>query len=516
MKNNNSQTIIKGFLWNFAGSSMQIMLQLLFVGVLARLLAPKDFGVIGIIMLIVSFTYIFTQLGIGPALVQRKTIEPEHISFGYSFSILIGLIFAAIFYFLAPSISNFFEMGDIKAPIKFFSLFFPIKSFNSVSEALLQRKLKFGVTIKCNTISYIFGFGIVSILLAYNGFGYWALIYGQFIQLVLYSILLAYIEVPKFSIYFRRKTFTELYSFGAGHTLGTFFNYFAENSDNIITGKVLGSTSLGLYSRAFQFLYLPASFFGTIYDSVMFPIISRKQEDKANLKYFYFYSLTFCFLVLIPISLFCTAFGSNIIILLLGSGWEKSIFPFQLLILALSFRFANKINKSFVKAMGMVYIGAYYQFIFSLLILLFCVMGAKFYGISGVALGVLIATIINYFQVTNKLRIELVISLKNMMQFHYRMILFSIPLILIVAILFIINQLFNTSTISFLFSVLVFILLFILIFLRSNNFIFLGQNGKYTLQIINSLPAPFLESIQKTKFYKKIFSEELQYKKLSK
>ncbi len=490
----------------FGGSSLQIILQIVFIGVLARILTPKDFGIVGIIMILVNFTFVFTQLGIGAALVQLKEITSQHISIGYSFAICIGLAFSLLFYFFAPKISVFFNIEKLNEPIQFFALFFPIKSFNSVSEALLQRKLKFDITVKCNSFSYIIGFGLVAILLAYFGYGYWSLIYGQFAQLLMYTFLLIYFEFPKFSLRLNKPILSQLSFFGSGHTLATLFNYFAENSDNIITGKLLGPASLGFYSRAFQFLSIPARFFGAIFDNVLFPVLSLKQDNRKKLAKFYIYSITFCFIILIPVSIFCIANAKYLILILLGPNWSQVILPFQILILGLSFRFATKINKSFLKSLGLVYWGAFYQFVFSILVVSLSYMGAKIYGIVGVAFAVFISTVINYFQICYKLRNVLSFSLKAFGRVHINSLKASVVLAIALAIILILSENLEIPLVAFISSTVIFAFFFFFIITSKRNPLFIGDNKIFTLMIIDNLPIKLKDKIVKTFIYRKVLN----------
>ena len=267
MTNNISKTksSLKGFAWMFFGNTFNNISQLIIIGILARLLTPTEFGIIGIILLFVNFSNIFTQLGIGTALVQKKEISKAHISLGFSLSAILGILVGLLFYWIAPYIGQFFNLENLEEPIRFFAFFFPLKGLNSVSTALLQRDLNFPAIVKSDALSYFFGYGITAVTLAFMDFGLWSLIYGQLAILIVQTIILLYYVKPSFSLFNNKQTYNDLLFFGSGFTLDLTFNFFAENSDNIIVGKLLGTTALGVYSRAFQFLSLPASFFGQIY-----------------------------------------------------------------------------------------------------------------------------------------------------------------------------------------------------------------------------------------------------------
>jgi len=430
-KTTQTKSSIKGFIWMFFGNAFDNISQFVIIAVLARLLTPEDFGVIGIILLFVNFSNIFNQMGIGAAIVQMKHITKDHISLSYTLSILFGIIIGIVFYVLAPYVGQFFNLDSLEGPIRFFSFFFPLKSFNSVSLSILQRELKFSAIVKSHSIAYLLGYGLTAIVLALLGFGLWSLIYGQLAILIVQTIILLVYTKPSFSIFNSKKTYNDLLFFGSGYTLDTNFNFFAENSDNIIVGKFLGATSLGIYSRAFQFLSLPASFFGKIYDNVLYPILSSKQDDTEKLSYFYIFSISFCLLVLFPVSLMLLLNAELLVRILLGEQWLDVIAPFQILIIGFCFRFGTRINKSFLKSLGLVYKGALYQFIFATLMISLCMIGVNYYGIIGVSVAVLIATVVNYLQVAYRIQKLLDFNFKYFLGLHLKTFINYIPLYLI-------------------------------------------------------------------------------------
>lgn len=488
---------IKGFTWMFFGNTFNNFSQLLILGILARLLTPEDFGIIGIILLFVNFSNIFTQMGVGTALVQRKEITKEHISLAYSLAIILGIIIGFLFYYIAPLIGDFFNLKDLEKPIRFFSFFFPIKGFNGISVALLQRKFNFPAIVKANSFAYFFGYGITSITLAFMGYGLWSLIYGQLAIIGVHTLILLYYIKPSFSLFTSSQTYKDLLFFGGGHTLDLNFNFFAENSDNIIIGKVLGASPLGIYSRAFQFLAMPSSFFGRIYDRVLFPILSSKQDDQAKLSAFYIFSISFCLLVLFPLSLILLFNAELIVLVILGDQWLEVIAPFQILILGFCFRFGTRINKSFLTSLGLVYHGALYQFIFASLMISSCLIGVHYLGLVGVAYGVLFATIVNYIQVSYRIHKRLAFTYSYFMGIHLRAWLFFLPIVLVI----IGSKLLQINNIWYILGITILLILpLLLIPLRRKESIFYDTyNVKMLKQLVDNLPARVQKVFHKLK-----------------
>ncbi len=502
MTENSSKTksSIIGFIWMFFGNTFNIFSQLLILGILARLLTPEEFGIIGIILLFVNFSNIFTQMGVGTALVQMKTITQNHISIGYTLSIILGILIGALFYFLAPYIGTFFNLENLEGPIRFFSFFFPLKSFNGISSSLLQRELRFPALVKANTLSYLLGYGLTSITLALLGYGLWSLIYGQLAILIVETIILFYYKRPSFSIIGDKSVYKDLLVFGSGYTLDTSFNFFAENSDNIIVGKILGASSLGIYSRAFQFLALPASFFGKIYDKVLFPILSDKQDDTPKLTSFYVFSISFCLIVLFPVSLLLLFNAELIVRVLLGDQWLDVIKPFQVLIIGFCFRFGTRINKSFLKSLGLVYHGALYQFIFAVVMIISCLIGVHFYGLVGVALGVLFATVFNYVQVSFRIQKLLNFDYIYFLKLHLNAFLNFLPILIVIAVTLYLG--YNSIMNAIIISVIVIVPLLLIPVKNKRSIFYNTHNSLMFNQFVNNSPGIVKKFATKLKLVK--------------
>ncbi len=496
---------ITGMLWNLSGSVVQILLQFLVIGILARLLSPEEFGIVAVMMILVNFSGLFSEMGISTALIQLPKITAAHVAHAYTLSLLIGLGIGILFYFLAPPIGAFFELTDQDNAIRFFTVFFPLGSLNSITAALMTRKLRFKILVKCRAISYLLGLGPVSIILALSGFGFWSLILGQLASLIITMAILLFYERFSFALRLQKPIVKELLFFGSGHTLGSVFNYFAENADNIIVGKSLGTVALGIYSKAFQLLAVPAKFFGSIFDNVLFPILAQKQDQKSKLSDFYLFSNAVCFGLLIPVSVLIFINAELIVRSLLGAQWGEVVLPLQILIFGLAYRFGTKINKSYLKSMGLVYRGAYYQFIFAFLMIVCCLLGAHWGGLNGVAFGVFIATLLNYAQVSFRLYQELQFSYSNFAMLHAKTLVLSVPFIVITLGLNRIGVVSVWVHLGLTIAVYTPILFFLSIHRKS--VIFNPANRPLVSQILQGFPATFKKVFMKFRFFQRYYDQ---------
>ena len=494
---------LNGVMWHFSGSVVQILSQFIVIAVLARLLTPEEFGIIGVILILVNFSGLFTNLGIATAIIQLKNISQQHISQGYSLSLIIGLLVGILFYFFAPIVVDFFDLKNADDAVRFFAIFFPLRSFNSVTNAILTRDLRFSLLVKIGLVCYIFGNGLTSIILAFLDYSYWALIIGQLTGLLIGICLMWYFSPPSFSIKFNKKTTSDLLLFGSGHTLGILFNHLGDNADNIVVGKYFGTVSLGIYSKAFQLFGIPTRFFGAVYDKVFFPILAKNQEKKEKLASFYLLSTSFCLGILFPIATLLFVNADLIIKIMLGDQWSMVTYPFQILIFGMAYRFGTRINKSYLKSLGIIFKGAYYQFIFAVLMFLFCLLGGYLYELPGVAFGVFLATFLNYYQMSYRLYKELGFSKKYFLQLHFKTIILYIPFFVITLILYKFGV--RQIWIHLGLSAFIYLPLFFIFIINKKNIIFNDVNALILSQIFYSLPASIQNKFKRISFLKKYF-----------
>lgn len=386
---------ISGFLWMSATSGLSSVAKILVLAVLARLLSIESFGVLSAALIIVNLASLVTQMGIGPAIVQKKELKDTDLSMGFTISLVLGLIASLVVFFSSSLIASFFNMPDLVSVLKVLSLLFLVESVSVVSVSRMQRDLEFKKLSIISLVSYLIGYGFVSITMAYLNFDLWALVYGQLAQTLLQVSLYLYYKPFKYTIRYDKKEFKTLINYGAGFTLAKFGNYLALQGDNLITGKFLGSESLGLYSRAYSFMVMPITLIGTAMDRVLFPAMSSIQNNHKKIENIFYQSTGLISIVSISLSVFIIILSPEIVMILLGKGWEGVVAPLQVLSMGIFFRMSYRVSDAISKALAMVFKRAYIQFVYA-----FCVLvltySFKGYGITGIALGVLISLFINF------------------------------------------------------------------------------------------------------------------------
>lgn len=390
-----TQKTFKGFFWQFGGSMFQTIVQLGVLFVLARLISKAEFGVVQSALVVVGLSKLLTQMGVGPALVQKSDLTPLHIRAGATISLMLSLLFFLIVFFGSGLIADFFNMPELVNVLKVVAVLFILEGVNTVSQSLLLREMKQKVLVKIDFISYLVGYGLVAIALSYYGFGLWSLVIGQILQSLLKCIL-SFVK-SKHSIlpYFGKAESKELLYYGGGHTLARMFNYLALQGDNIVTGRYLGANALGIYSRAYATMVKPVSLIGTSLDKVLFPAMAARQNQPDRLIEAFINGSRLITFLCIPISCVLIFSSREIINVLLGSKWEEVIVPFQILTSGLIFRMGYKMGDSLSRATGNVYSRAKRQFVYAFCVIFGCYIGT-YWGIIGVAFGTLFAVTVNY------------------------------------------------------------------------------------------------------------------------
>jgi PST family polysaccharide transporter len=391
-----AHSTLAGFLWMFYGKGAYAILQIVVLAILARLVTPAEFGVVSAALIVITLSSIMSQLGLGPALVQRPTLERRHIDTAFHTSVLLSVLLGALVWLGAPLASGFFHVEGVQPVLRALAWLFPLHGLGSVAESLLKRQLRFRWLANLDVISYGVGYGAVGITLAALGWGVWALVAGQLAQGTVKTAILLSGERPSLRTLPDRQAFRELMYFGGGFTVAKIANQIAQQGDYLVVGRFLGPAQLGYYGRAYNLMSAPASGFAIILDYVLFPAMARIQTNVQRLAAAYRRGMTLIALVVLPGSIALIILAPEVIHVVLGPRWTSVIMPFQILLVGMLFRTGSKMADSLTRATGAVFRRAWRQILYAGLVVGGALVG-KQWGISGVACGVLLALTVNYF-----------------------------------------------------------------------------------------------------------------------
>jgi O-antigen/teichoic acid export membrane protein len=299
------------------------VLQIITTIILARLLVPEDFGLVGMAFIVIGFLNIFKDLGTSAAIIQKVNITDTLLSSVFWLNILFGSLIFLTVYFFSPVISYFFNDKRIEPILRVLSASFLISSFCNVHQALLEKKLLFKKLAKIELIATLIG-STIGITLAFCGFKVWSLVFQSIATFLVTSILLVYVEKwkPLFMVNFSE--LKSLYKYSGFLTGFNVFNYFFRNADNFLIGKFLGPTNLGYYNLAYRIMLYPMQTITVVISRVMFPLYSQIINDFQRLKTIYIKVAQAISLISFPLMIWLMLVSKEFIINVFGKNWEAA------------------------------------------------------------------------------------------------------------------------------------------------------------------------------------------------
>ena len=384
-----------GMLWTFSGTGVQALVQLLVIMALGRLLTPSEFGIMGAATVVVALSQIVSQVGVGPAIVQRRDLDRTHVRVAFTISGILGFVLGAVVWLAAPALAAFYRIPAVEPVLRGVAFLFPIDGLNTVGQSLLTRQLRFRAFIALDVGSYILGYACIGVLLAWRGYGVWALVAANLSQVTVRTISMYVATKHSVQPSLNLRASRDLLSFGFGHSLAQVGTVLSQQGDNMVVGRWLGPAALGIYGRAYSLMVMPATVFGKIVNRVLFPVMSQVQNERDRLAGAYERALAIVALVALPISAFLWVVAPEFIPALLGPRWSSVVLPFRLFTLGLLFRMSSKISDACTKAAGAVYSRALLQGSYAAMVVLGAFIG-QHWGVGGVAVAVSIAMCANW------------------------------------------------------------------------------------------------------------------------
>jgi len=395
MNDNLTLKTLHGLKWSYTGTIINSILQIGFTAIMARLLEPADFGLMAMAVVILRFGTYFAQMGVGSALIQKKEISDEDVRASFTSSFLLGMLFTIVVCLCAPLTTYIFDNEKVVPIIRVMALSFFITGLSTTAISLLRRNLAFQALAVTEVFSYVVGYGLIGILLAYNGFGVWSLVAGALSQSVLLSILSYVFSRHTLSFIYRWKYYKILYSFGGRISIISFFEFLGSSLDTLAIGHFIGAASLGIYNRAFMLVNLPMYYVTTSFSRVLFASFSRVQKESERLKKAYLSTIMLFSAILLPTCLGVSAASREIVLVVLGAKWIAAIPVLQLLAIAAFFNFLSHFGGVVCDATATLNIKLLMQIIYVIILgILFYLMRGL--GIRGFAIALVFGEFIRY------------------------------------------------------------------------------------------------------------------------
>ena len=360
--------------------------------VLARLLLPEDFGVFAAIIIFTEVASSIVSSGFVMALVQRKDILDKHYSTALTTQIALAIAVFVGLMAISPWVGLFFRnilVGEVLAVMSIYMLILP---FISIPTAMLRKRIDFRSTGITEVLQQLSG-GMISVTLAYLGWGVWSLVYGRLAGHMLKAFHLAYLCRWRPRFHFSRQAGRDLFAFSGKVTMANILNDVASNIDYFLVGRLLGPAQLGFYYRAYYIMTLPLTRITDGINTVLFSAFSEVQEDGSTLKKGLLKAICYISLITFPLLIGLFWVSPAFIQTVYGEKWMGSVLPLRIMCFAGMLLSIEPIAVSGIIARGYIGFEVKRQLIY-LFILLIGVSVGSYWGIVGVSFAVLLASII--------------------------------------------------------------------------------------------------------------------------
>ena len=319
--------------------------------VLARLLLPEQFGIMGYCLVIIQYFDVLNTSGIGIALISRRERVEEAANAAFVANIILGITTFALAWLIAPFAAEFFSENQIIPLLRILALTLPVNALGMVPDAIIQRKFRFGTRL-ISELGRNFVKAAVSIFLAYSGFGVWSLVIGQLFS-VLVGVTLNWLMAGwKPTWRFHSETNRAMMLFGINILILDIANVFGSNVDYLLVGRILGATALGYYTMSYRIPQLIIYSLNNAVGTASFPALASVQNDEKRLKHYYFNYIRYLSLFVLPIGVGLALTAPTFITVLLSDSWIPAILPTALISLALAILSMGYVPGVLYKAIG--------------------------------------------------------------------------------------------------------------------------------------------------------------------
>lgn len=321
---------VKGVGWQAVDKIANYGISFIVGIVLARLLSPDEYGLLGIIGIFIAVFNIILDSGLSSALIRKQDVTDEDYCTVFYTNLILSLVLTATLFWGAPLIAKFFERPELMAPIKVMSFIIIINALSLTQQARLTKAVDFKTQTKISLISHIIS-GIIGIAMAFAGCGIWALV-AQQISSRLFTTILLWIYnkwIPKFVFSFN--SFKELFGFSWKLLTASVIDTLFRQMYQTVIGKFYSPATLGQYTRAQQYANMGSSTFGMVVKNVSFPVLSSIQDDKTRLKDSYRQIIKVSMFVAFFMMFLLAACAKPLIVVLIGEKWLPCVPMMQIL-----------------------------------------------------------------------------------------------------------------------------------------------------------------------------------------
>lgn len=345
------KTILSSLFWKFLERGGTQGTQFVVSIVLARLLSPADFGLIALITVFITLANVFVQSGFNTALIQKKNADSLDFSSVFFASLGVAIVLYVVMFFAAPFIADFYERSELIPVIRVLSITLIIGALNSIQEAFVARNMLFK-KLFVRSIGAVIPAGCLGIVLAYMGFGVWALVAQQLFNAFLMCVLMWLTVKWRPRLEFSLERVKSLFSYGWKLLVSALLDVGYNNLQSLVIGKLFAPATLGFYSRGNHFPNIVITNINSSIQSVMLPSFSAEQDNRVRLKQMVRRSIVVSSFVIVPMMAGLAALAKPLVLVLLGEKWLPCVPFIQIYCFIYSFWPIHTSNLSAINAVG--------------------------------------------------------------------------------------------------------------------------------------------------------------------
>lgn len=462
----------KQVIWDLAGKLLRQGIGFFISIILTRLLTPEDFGLVGMVMAFIFISRIFLDLGFAAGIIQKKEISEKELSSIFFLNFVIGMLLTIIMASSANLVSSFYGRPELYNLTLVLSLNFVFYALVIVQRSLFTRDVNFRVQTKIGLIAAFIS-GVIGVILAYLGYGVWALVIQNFTFAIFEASAYWIISKWRPIFYFSFKEIKEIWKFSVHIFYANLLNNLVARIDYLLVGKIFNATDLGYYTRAQSFNKLIVNYSAQSIGNVALPVISRQQNNIDEVKKLLVNILNFTTLISVAFSVLFFTIAEDLFILLFGKTWIISAEMFQVIAIYIYAGVASYVLSQFIVGLGhsklslklevfkkSIFILGYivglffgiYGFIISIVISRTIAMFINFYGIQLIGLSSMkkLFIIVSKYVILGVITTFLMILVPSV--FENPILNIILDIILISIVYFFLNFIFKTTGINYVFQ----------------------------------------------------------------
>ena len=383
--------------WQSLKIICSIILNFLFLAVVARFVSKENFGLLAIANASIALITFFSEFGFGAALIQKQQVSTKEITNAFNLTLFTSFVISAIVFFIATPLSIFYENEILKGVIQLLALILIFRGLGIISNSLLIKDLEYKQLFLSDILGLFIGNMVVGCLMAINGFEIWSLVCALLCSAIIASTMkFAFkpiqLKFPRFADWDSNMQF--IFKYGLSLTGVRAVHNMALQADKIILGKVLPPGVVGIYDRSNYLSKIPINYYGSATDGVLFSALSRVQSDVQKLKKHFFKFLQISSILFAFVFVSFYVWASEIIHVVLGEKWVDAIPIFRIFALMIPFSLIARFSDTFVRVKNLFHKSIIVKFVY-LAAIIVSILILYPVGIKSVSVGILVSVIIH-------------------------------------------------------------------------------------------------------------------------